>query len=108
VVFYLWFLVVPAFSFFSLKFVVYKLISKILTIDTLYNEPELLKRTSEGDENDVPWMQLSALQGWEDPIASQYAVRGIPQNWLIDPNGKIIALNLRGDKIEKILKDLIK
>jgi hypothetical protein len=35
-----------------------------------------------------------------------YAVRGIPQNFLIDPNGRIIGKNLRGDDLEAKLEEL--
>jgi hypothetical protein len=35
-----------------------------------------------------------------------YAVRGIPINFLLDPNGKIIAKNLRGDDLEDKLAEL--
>jgi peroxiredoxin len=52
------------------------------------------------------WTQLSDLQFWKSKEAELYAVRGIPQNFLIDPSGKIIAKNLRGDDLEDKLAEL--
>lgn len=47
---------------------------------------------------------VSELLGWDSKIAAQYGVQAIPANFLIDPDGKIIALDLRGDKLSNILE----
>ena len=39
---------------------------------------------------------------------SKYGVRGIPQNYLIDPTGKIVAVNLKGETLQATLARLIK
>jgi peroxiredoxin len=56
----------------------------------------------------LTWTHVSDLKGWGNQVASLFHVVSIPQNLLIDPNGKIIAKNLRGealdDKLEEILK----
>jgi len=52
------------------------------------------------------WTQVSDLKFWDSKTAALYAVRGIPQNFLLDPNGKIIAKNLRGDDLENKLEEL--
>jgi peroxiredoxin len=57
--------------------------------------------------DDMPWTQLSDLKGWNNAIAKQYDIRSIPKNFLIDPNGVIIATNLRGDTLEKKLKEIL-
>ncbi len=54
----------------------------------------------------LAWTQLSDLKFWDSKTAALYAVRGIPQNFLLDPNGKIIAKNLRGDDLENKLEEL--
>jgi peroxiredoxin len=54
----------------------------------------------------LAWTQVSDLQFWDSKTAALYAVRGIPQNFLLDPNGKIIAKNLRGDDLENKLEEL--
>jgi peroxiredoxin len=52
------------------------------------------------------WTQVSDLKYWDSKTAALYAVRGIPQNFLLDPNGKIIAKNLRGNDLEDKLEEL--
>ena len=43
-------------------------------------------------ENDkLVWNHVSNLMRWEDPIAALYGVRSIPQLFLLDENGKVIA-----------------
>ncbi|WP_428327790.1 redoxin domain-containing protein [Mucilaginibacter sp.] len=54
----------------------------------------------------LAWTQLSDLQFWNSKTAGLYAVRAIPQNFLLDPNGKIIGKNLRGDDLEDKLAEL--
>ena len=54
----------------------------------------------------LTWTQVSDLKFWESKAAVLYVVRGIPINFLIDPNGKIIAKNLRGDDLEDKLAEL--
>jgi len=54
----------------------------------------------------LTWTHVSDLQFWDSKTAALYAVRGIPQNFLLDPNGKIIAKNLRGDDLENKLEEL--
>lgn len=51
---------------------------------------------------------VSDLQGWSSKGASTYGVRGIPYNFLLDANGKIIAKNLRGMTLHKELDKLVK
>jgi hypothetical protein len=46
--------------------------------------------------------------GWKNQAAGFYAITAIPQNFLIDPNGVIIASNLRGEELAKKLSQLIK
>lgn len=36
-----------------------------------------------------------------------YGVKGIPQNYLIGPDGKIVASNLRGEALHKKLEELL-
>jgi peroxiredoxin len=52
------------------------------------------------------WTQVSDLKFWDSKTAALYAVRGIPQNFLLDPDGKIIAKNLRGDDLENKLEEI--
>ncbi|TWJ04685.1 peroxiredoxin [Mucilaginibacter frigoritolerans] len=53
------------------------------------------------------WTQVSDLNFWNNQVAKQYGVTTIPQNFLIDPNGKIIAENLHGDELQKKLAEVL-
>jgi peroxiredoxin len=52
------------------------------------------------------WTQVSDLKGWNSKPADMYAVRGIPQNFLLDPSGKIIAKTLTGEELEAKLAEI--
>ena len=54
----------------------------------------------------LTWTQLSDLKFWDNEAAVLYGIRGIPQNFLLDPDGKIIAKNLRGEDLEDKLAEL--
>jgi peroxiredoxin len=60
------------------------------------------------DADKLAWTHVSDLKGWKNAAADLYGVRAIPQNVLIDPKGKIVAKNLRGDKLEEKLAELMK
>lgn len=55
----------------------------------------------------LPYEQLSDLQGNNNAAARLYMVTEIPTNFLIDPNGKIIAKNLRGTSLMDKLKEIL-
>lgn len=54
------------------------------------------------------WPHVSDLQGWSNAVAQQFKIQSIPQNFLIGPDGKIIAKNLRGPALEQKLEQLLK
>jgi peroxiredoxin len=54
----------------------------------------------------LTWTQVSDLKFWDNAAAKLYGVRGIPQNYLLDPTGKIIAKNLRGEALMKKLAEI--
>ncbi|MEP7230963.1 MAG: TlpA disulfide reductase family protein [Ginsengibacter sp.] len=56
----------------------------------------------------LTWNHVSDLKGWSNEVAALFHVQSIPQNLLIDPNGKIIAKNLRGEILESKLEELLK
>lgn len=55
----------------------------------------------------LSWTQLSDLQFWNNAVAKQYGVKYLPQNFLINPEGKIIARNLKGAELIQKLKELL-
>lgn len=58
-------------------------------------------------EDKLPWQQLSDLKGTESPIKKLYGITVIPRNFLLDKQGNIIAQDLKGDKLEIKLKELM-
>lgn len=50
---------------------------------------------------------VSDLKGWESDVVSQFQIKGIPHTLLLDPEGKIIATNLRGPALEQKLKEVL-
>ncbi|MBD1392846.1 TlpA disulfide reductase family protein [Mucilaginibacter glaciei] len=54
----------------------------------------------------LAWTQVSDLQFWKSRTADTYGVRAIPQNFLLDPNGKIIGKNLRGEDLNEKLAEI--
>jgi len=57
------------------------------------------------DQN-VPWTHLSDLKGWRTVASGVYDVNSIPDNLLIDPQGKIVARGLRGEALQAKLKTI--
>ena len=55
----------------------------------------------------MPWLQISDLKGWQCAAAPIYKIDGIPDNILIDPQGKIIDRGLRGKALHTRLQHLI-
>ena len=55
----------------------------------------------------LTWTQVSDLQFWSSPVVPLYKIEGIPYNVLVDPQGKIIAENLRGPELESKLQQVL-
>lgn len=58
------------------------------------------------EKDQLTWKHVSDLKGWSNNVAQQYNIRSIPSTILIDPEGKIVAKNLRGTSLEAKLKEL--
>jgi peroxiredoxin len=58
-------------------------------------------------EDGLPWHQVSDLKGFENAVARQYNIQSIPQNILVNPEGKVVAWNLRGETLLEQLKTYI-
>ena len=55
----------------------------------------------------LTWTQVSDLQSWNNKVAQLYKIQSIPANYLLDPSGKIIAKDLRGNELQVKLKELL-
>jgi len=56
----------------------------------------------------LTWTHVSDLRGWGNAVAQLNQISSIPQNYLIDPEGKIIGKNLRGPALERKLLKILK
>ena len=54
----------------------------------------------------MPWTHLSDLKGWNTVASEVYGVNSIPDNLLIDPQGKIVARGLRAQGLQNKLKEI--
>lgn len=64
-------------------------------------------------EEDIPWIDMRAdisgkgpAAGFKATAARKYAVWGIPANFLVNQEGIIVAINLRGSELKNKLKEL--
>lgn len=58
------------------------------------------------EKDQLTWQHVSDLKGWSNAVAQQYSIRSIPRTILLDPEGRIIAKNLRGASLEAKLQEL--
>lgn len=56
----------------------------------------------------MTWPQMSDLKGWQSAAHDVYGINSIPANILLDPKGKIIAIDLRGEDLQKELAKVLK
>ena len=56
----------------------------------------------------LPWTHVSDLKGWKSEVCESYGIRGIPYNFLLDKDGKIVAKGLRGEALMQKLAELYK
>ncbi len=60
------------------------------------------------EKDELTWTHISDLKGWESAAGRLYGVQSIPANFLLDPQGKIIARDLREDELHSTLEELLK
>jgi len=56
--------------------------------------------------DNLAWTQISDLKQFNNAVAEMYHIKEIPQNILVDPTGKIVARNLRGDALMQKLDEI--
>lgn len=59
-------------------------------------------------DDKLTWTHVSDLKFWQNEAAALYAVNSIPSNLLVDKTGKIIARNLREEKLKETISGLLK
>ncbi|WP_341837218.1 redoxin domain-containing protein [Chitinophaga pollutisoli] len=58
-------------------------------------------------DDNLTWTHVSDLNWWDNAVSRQYDIRSIPANFLLDPQGRIIGKNLRGEELEKKLAEVL-
>ena len=56
----------------------------------------------------MPWTHLSDLKAWDSLVTKVYKINAIPDNLLIDPQGKIVARDLSGEELQAKLAEIFK
>jgi peroxiredoxin len=59
-------------------------------------------------DDGLAWQQISDLKWWSSAAVGLYGFNGIPYNVLVDPQGKIVATNLRGEELGRKLGEVVK
>lgn len=57
-------------------------------------------------DDKMPWTQVSDLKGWKNDVSTYYGIMGIPSTLLVDPDGNIIAKDLRGAALQQTLAEI--
>jgi peroxiredoxin len=58
-------------------------------------------------QDGLVWTQLSDLKGWDNEVSRLYSIESIPKNFLIGPDGKILAKDLRGEALNSKLAEIL-
>ena len=67
------------------------------------------KRWKEATQaNNMTWLQLSELRGWDSEVAKANGVQAIPHTIIIDKNGNILATDLRGEDLKQFVAEALK
>lgn len=59
-------------------------------------------------KDNLTWTQVVDYDAFNSEIAKTYKLQAIPQNYLIDPNGKVVAVRLREEALEEKLMEIFK
>jgi peroxiredoxin len=59
-------------------------------------------------KDNLTWEHISDLKQWNSPVVPLYNISGIPFNVLVNPEGVVVAQNLRGEDLHVTLSDKLK
>jgi len=60
------------------------------------------------EDDKLEWIHVSDLQYYNSIVVAVYNIQGIPVNYLLDKDGKIMANNLRGEQLSRKLEEIFK
>jgi len=72
---------------------------------SLDDKAEAWKKAIKDDQ--MPWTQVSDLKGFQNEVSTYYGINGIPSTLLVDPQGNIVAKDLRGASLNDKLAELL-
>lgn len=67
-------------------------------------ETDHAKWSASVSKENLPWAQLSSVKGWECPTALDYKIVSVPTTFLLNPEGKIIGIDLPIIELQEVLK----
>ena len=56
----------------------------------------------------IKWRQMSVLNGWKNPLVEYYSIESIPHTIIIDQEGRILKIGLRGEQLKSFLETKLK
>ena len=59
------------------------------------------------EKDQLTWLNVSNLEGWNCFTRKLYCISGVPSNFLLDKRGRIIAKNLKGEALKEKLAELL-
>ncbi len=60
------------------------------------------------EKDGLTWLHLSDLKGWQGEIVKKYNIDAVPTIFVLDENNRIIAKNLRGEKLKAFVSERLK
>jgi thiol-disulfide isomerase/thioredoxin len=70
-------------------------------------DKDIQKWEKASQEEDIPWINVGDLLAMKSPVVKMYGIGGVPMNYLVNKEGTIVAQNLRQEKLEEKLKELL-
>ena len=55
----------------------------------------------------IEWLQVIDRGGWETPTAAKWNIYALPTSFLINKEGRLLAMDMEGKQLEKAIKDLL-
>ena len=56
------------------------------------------------EEHNIPWLQIFDGKGWDSELARYFGIKRVPSQWLIDRDGKILSVKIRGEQLGQLIK----
>lgn len=60
------------------------------------------------EKDGLTWLHLSDLKGWQSDVVKKYNIDAVPTIFVLDENNRIIAKNLRGEKLKAFISERLK